>query len=360
MLPTHNAAQVPRIITRIAPMAILTGLPATMITVRRHYASKSIFEPDDEEKIRKAKKFQQPADDQPWDGDEPVKHSVLRMIMDKYRAPLRVEGAARRSIPQPQSSYVPSSPPPQKEKSSQKKKIERENKLRELKQNRIMDAKDAAFYYSSERKYPTPTPTPSNKKETTQLGDKKVFTTGKDIDWDDWDTRETPISINDLGVLADARIRSAMVKGQFDHLPGRGKPLKKDPLLNNPFVDTTEHFLNKIIQHNGAAPPWIMMQQEVDADVDILRTQMNTAMKRCVEEIKARRDFVSPFSLKKQFDSLEKSFFEKEVSRVNSRVRSYNVMCPEPVRKPLLELDKELKTVIDKYAHSKKNRGVFY
>ncbi|KAI8979491.1 hypothetical protein BDF20DRAFT_787447, partial [Mycotypha africana] len=152
-----------------------------------------------------------------------------------------------------------------------------------------------------------------------------------------------PRSIEELGVLSDARIRAARAKGEFDNLPGRGKPLKEDPLINNPFVDRTEYFLNRIIQRNGAAPPWVIMQQEVDTEVSSLRSQLNSALKRCANEVKDRSNAtLSKDSLFKQFEQLEKPYFSKEVNRINLRVRSYNVMCPEPVRKPLLEFEKEL------------------
>jgi hypothetical protein len=92
-----------------------------------------------------------------------------------------------------------------------------------------------------------------------------------------------------------------------------------------------------------------MMQQEVDTEVTTIRSQMNSAIKRCMEEKKQHADSTEKRSLLKQFNSIEKSFFEKEVNRLNMKLRSYNVMCPEPVRKKLLKLDEELQFVIRKH-----------
>lgn len=340
MLPTYCAIHLP-IFTRLIPRTVLAGIP--IIIAKRSFNSKNIFVPDEEEK--RTNNVQLP-NDKPWDGEEPVNHSVLRMIMDKYRHPLRVEGAAKRNIPKPQSNYTPPPPPslPQKEeKSSQKKKVERELMETKMKQNRILNAKDAAFTYSFEKKYPTPS------EEKTHLGDnvKKSYLK-KDVDWEDWDLEEVPRSINEMGLLSDERIRAARARGEFNDLPGRGKPIEQDPLINNPFVDRTEYFLNRIIQRNGAAPPWVIMQQEVDTEVSTFRSQMKSAVKRCTEEMTEQRAFINKPSLLKQFNRLENSFFDKEINRINMRVRSYNVMCPEPVRKPLLKLDEEVKHVIDK------------
>ncbi|GAN10550.1 conserved hypothetical protein [Mucor ambiguus] len=350
MLRTICTANLP-LITKLAPRAAMTHLPATMLLIRRHYNSnntssqRTIFDAarDEEERqyLAKSSKKQQLPDDKPWDGEEPVNHSVLRMIIDKYRAPLRVEGAARRNIPQPQSSYVP--PPPQKdEKSSQLKKLEREQKERERKQNRITNAKDSAFEYAMNRKYPLD-------EEKAHVAENIVRSQSKkDVDWEDWDLEEKPRHIDELGLLSDARIRAARARGEFADLPGRGKPIAEDPLLNNPFVDRTEYFLNRIIQRNGAAPPWVMMQQEVDTEVSSIRSQMNSAIKRCVEQVKHEKSVVNKSLVLAQFDKLEKSYLNKELGRVNMRVRSYNVMCPAPVRKPLLEFESEIKSVVDK------------
>ncbi|KAI8370195.1 hypothetical protein BD560DRAFT_396657 [Blakeslea trispora] len=296
---------------------------------------RNIFEPtedDKEESSTSMTKKQQLPSDKPWDGDEPVSHSVLRMIMDKYRAPLRVEGAARRNLPQPQSNFDPSSYASQeKEKSSQQKKMERDNQLRKRKQNRISSARDAAFDYAMDKKYPTTSIQSQN-----------------DTDWDEWEMDPTAKNIEELGQLTDAKIRSARAKGAFDNLPGHGKPIEVDPMLSNPFVDRTEFFMNRIIQKNGAAPPWVIMQQEVDIEVSSLRSQINTALKRCIHDIEDRDSYLVKSSLIKEFNKLEKSYFTKEVERINGRLKSYNVMCPSPVRKQLLEIEKELKWRLEK------------
>ena len=333
MLRTLCSIHLP-VVSRLTPLLILSSTRNLSAQQLRNY-SRNIFGATEEEEVKKpiTKKTQLP-DDKPWDGDEPVDHSVLRMIMDKYRHPLRVEGAAKRNLPQPQSSYTPPAPP-KEEKSSQKKKVERESKQREIKQTRIVHAKDAAFHYAFEKKYPTP---------TSSQGPTK-----KDIDWEDWETEKVPRSINDMGLLSDEVIRSARARGEFNDLPGRGKPMELDPLINNPFVDRTEYYMNRMMQRNGAAPPWVMMQQEVDTEISTLRLQMKTAFKRCLEEMQVQDHHISTPTLLKKFERVEKPYFDKELHKLNMRLRSYNVMCPAPVRKQLLDLDKEVTTAVKHY-----------
>lgn len=183
--------------------------------------------------------------------------------------------------------------------------------------------------------------------EKIHLGDNVIKSaTKKDIDWENWDLEQVPRSINDMGLLSDEIIRSARARGEFDDLPGRGKPFVQDPLMNNPYIDTTEYYLNKIIQRNGAAPPWVMKQQEVNTKISTLRTQMKSAIQKCINDVRRNKGSVDKNELLKRFESLEKSFFHQEVNRLNKKLRSYNVMCPEPVRKQLLELDDEVKSFL--------------
>ncbi|CEI99319.1 hypothetical protein RMCBS344292_13409 [Rhizopus microsporus] len=340
-------------------------------TVKRCYSSKHIFAPyDDEEEVNRKK--EQLSDDKPWDGEESVKDAVLRMIVDKYRAPLRVEGAARRNLPQPQPYPPHIMQQFAQDKSPGKKQVERERKNKAMKQNRLMNAKDAALDYSLGKKYPTTNEEGDSnvsRKEFISINDigllceekireakdaaldyslgKKYPTTNEEGDSNV--SRKEFISINDIGLLCEEKIREAKAKGEFDNLPGSGKPLQEDYFKNNPYLDQTEYLLNRIVQRNGAAPPWVIMQQEVDTELNSFKLQLSLVCKRCIDELKEEGRPVLKTTLVQRFNQAEKSFFEKQVSSLNSRVRSYNVMCPSPVRKQLLELDKELASVMEKY-----------
>lgn len=183
--------------------------------------------------------------------------------------------------------------------------------------------------------------------EKTHLGENVAKSaTKKDIDWEDWDLENTPRSINDLGLLSDEIIRSSRARGEFDDLPGRGKPFVPDPLMNNPYIDRTEYYLNRIIQRNGAAPPWVMKQQEVNTDVSTFRTQMKSSIQRCINEVRGNKSSVDKDTLLKRFETIEKSFFHQEINLLNKKIRIYNMMCPEPVRKQLLELNDEVESFL--------------
>jgi hypothetical protein len=76
--------------------------------------------------------------------------------------------------------------------------------------------------------------------------------------------RSVPATLQGLASLANERIEDAIARGQFKNLPrGKGKHTERDYAANSPFLDTTEYFMNKIIQRQEIVPPWIEKQQEL-------------------------------------------------------------------------------------------------
>lgn len=51
-----------------------------------------------------------------------------------------------------------------------------------------------------------------------------------------------------------------MEEGQFENLPGKGKPLDLD---TNPHADPAEDTLYRILNKNGCAPEWVELNKEI-------------------------------------------------------------------------------------------------
>jgi DnaJ family protein C protein 28 len=61
--------------------------------------------------------------------------------------------------------------------------------------------------------------------------------------------------------LVEDLIAESMAKGEFDNLPGQGRPLQYSDY--NPYVDSMTHNLNKVLINNGYTPPWISLGKEI-------------------------------------------------------------------------------------------------
>ncbi|KAF9700354.1 hypothetical protein EKO04_001554 [Ascochyta lentis] len=90
-----------------------------------------------------------------------------------------------------------------------------------------------------------------------------------------------PGSIQGLASLANKRIEDAIARGQFKNIPrGKGKNVERDHNANSPFIDTTEYFMNKIIQKQEIVPPWIEKQQELTSAASRFRSRLRADWKR--------------------------------------------------------------------------------
>ncbi|KAH8677669.1 hypothetical protein BX600DRAFT_506686 [Xylariales sp. PMI_506] len=91
--------------------------------------------------------------------------------------------------------------------------------------------------------------------------------------------RSMPATLTGLASLANERIEDAIARGQFKNIP-RGKGVERDPRSDNPFVDTTEYIMNKMIKRQDIVPPWIEKQQELLKTAHSFRTRLRNDWKR--------------------------------------------------------------------------------
>lgn len=89
-----------------------------------------------------------------------------------------------------------------------------------------------------------------------------------------------PGTIQGLASLANERIEDAISRGQFKNISMRGKQIERDYNASSPFLDTTEYFLNKMIQKQEIVPPWIEKQQELVGAASKFRARLRNDWKR--------------------------------------------------------------------------------
>ncbi|KAJ6000566.1 hypothetical protein N7481_000975 [Penicillium waksmanii] len=90
-----------------------------------------------------------------------------------------------------------------------------------------------------------------------------------------------PISIQGLSSLANERIEDAIARGQFQKIKrGKGVNTETDHNANSAFIDTTEYFMNKIIQKQEIVPPWIEKQQELAMELSRFRQRLRADWRR--------------------------------------------------------------------------------
>ncbi|KAF8403174.1 hypothetical protein HHK36_011271 [Tetracentron sinense] len=80
-------------------------------------------------------------------------------------------------------------------------------------------------------------------------------------------------SETDIINVVEQRIWHSMEEGQFENLPGKGKPLD---LSTNPHADPAEDTLYRILSKNGCAPEWVELNKEIRSRI----TEWRLALKK--------------------------------------------------------------------------------
>jgi hypothetical protein len=189
---------------------------------------------------------------EPWSGTEKLEDATLRMLNDAHK-PLRTGRPPK--IPSPRGP--PANVDLRMRKAVEKSRVER-----------LANARDRTSIYALSQDETL------SEKEREQMRKqlKERFTPG---------ARPMPTSLQGLAALANERIEDAIARGQFKNIPrGKGKNIERDYTASSPFLDTTEYFMNKIIQKQDIVPPWIEKQQELVKTTSTFRSRLRADWKR--------------------------------------------------------------------------------
>ncbi|KAJ9666655.1 hypothetical protein H2201_003314 [Coniosporium apollinis] len=194
----------------------------------------------------------------PWTGTETVEDAALRMLTDAHK-PLRIPGAARtRTIAPRAPTKIDTGRSTSKPSTGA----------------RLANARDRSSIYSTLNQNMTESERERFRKEM-----KARFEPA---------SRAVPATLQGLASLANERIEDAIARGQFKNLP-RGQKIERDYNASSPFLDTTEYFMNKIIQKQDIVPPWIEKQQELVSTANKFRARLRNDWKRHAARVIASR-----------------------------------------------------------------------
>lgn len=308
---------------------------------------------------------------QPWTGEESTADAVLRML-DDAKKPLKPELRSKFQPPvvDTRLKRAPKQSPGQK----------------------AAGARDKAAVYSG-MGMKSQTGLTEEEREEIKRGFRERFESH---------ARAVPATVSGIAALANERIENAIARGQFKDIP-RGKEVKRDPRADNPFVDTTEYIMNKMIKRQDLVPPWIEKQQDLTRAANTFRGRLRNDWKRHaartiaskggslqdqmrraeqyaiaeeihnprqrsaeqisvpssvtsdpvmanrerLDEMAAQTGSTGEISVSRPFrdpewEKVEETYMKLSIDNLNKMTRSYNLMAPDLAKKPYFSLEKEL------------------
>ena len=127
----------------------------------------------------------------------------------------------------------------------------------------------------------------------------------------------------------ERKIAEAIENGEFDNLPGKGKPLTLDDLARD------ENLAHRLLVDNGFSLPWIELKGQIDADSE-----------KAIRSLSQRMEW-----LQGQGEALESSRrwavaveeFRLAILELNQRIDEYNLRVPlAQFQRRRLDADAEL------------------
>jgi DnaJ family protein C protein 28 len=135
----------------------------------------------------------------------------------------------------------------------------------------------------------------------------------------------------------EEQIQEAQARGEFDNLPGFGKPLNLDDNL----FTSDKAMAYSLLKSNGFAPPEIELAKEIRSEFEKAETKL-AKLRHQGNSLRMRR--VPPFeSEKRAFNhSVEKaaSEYNQLLQELNRKILNLNLMTPSAMHMPTFEVEK--------------------
>lgn len=112
----------------------------------------------------------------------------------------------------------------------------------------------------------------------------------------------------DFNRIVEEKIQQAMSAGEFDNLPGAGKPLKWE---DSPYVSNDWKLTFNLLQKNGILFPWMEDRKEIESN-----------LQKAIEDCKYNLRF---------HEKQARSEFFMQAHLINQKIIDYNLKVPVPV-----------------------------
>jgi DnaJ homolog subfamily C member 28 len=136
----------------------------------------------------------------------------------------------------------------------------------------------------------------------------------------------------------DDQIRRAMEEGQFEDLPGKGRPLNLD---EDPFEDPDWRLAHHMLRSSGYSLPWIEKRREIEAGLEEARRDLALAWERH----QANQNHPGPAALRWE---KAKTAFRDAIAEANKRIFNYNLEAPSMQLQMMpVDVEKEIRRVVE-------------
>jgi len=146
--------------------------------------------------------------------------------------------------------------------------------------------------------------------------------------------KKSPTSEQQRRALVERIIQEAIDNGEFDNLPGKGKPLN---LNENAFLEPGLEWAYGLLKRNGFAPDWIERDKVIRKELQEARSQLRSAWQERLETFISESQWQAAVAR-----------FEERLNKLNHQIDDFNLSVPiVRLQRSRLRLEDELRRVKD-------------
>lgn len=160
-------------------------------------------------------------------------------------------------------------------------------------------------------------------------------------------TPEEEKELERISIIED-RISEAIERGDFDNLPGLGKPIQWE---DDRLVPTEYRLANRIMRDNDVMPEWVDLQKEIEKRTEAARKNIRRESLHYITTLADLVDKQDVDSVVKRLACLDRrddviARFRDEVRSINQKITRYNLLVPmSHLTKDLIDPNRELHTL---------------
>lgn len=147
--------------------------------------------------------------------------------------------------------------------------------------------------------------------------------------------------------VVDDIIHNAMANGDFDELPGIGKPLE---LEDESHIPSELRLAHRLLKQNDMTPEWIALGKSIETMLDDTRATLRDEYRAYRGRLGDALRSDMPEARREEAETLwaaAQIAFRSAITRINAQLLSYNLKLPSGFpRRSLVSVDKELAQVI--------------
>ncbi len=166
----------------------------------------------------------------------------------------------------------------------------------------------------------------------------------RNLDEEEQARRVNKLSGKQFRHYVEEQIQEAVARGEFDNLPGTGKPLN----LEDDALTGDKAAAYRLLKQNSYAPPEIELLKEIRRENERVEQQLNR-LRVQARDLRARR--VPPFPSEKRAynDSIEKAAtaYEEKLRGLNRKILTFNLSVPASMHMALLDVEKKVQAFRD-------------